>query len=91
MATQYEKRQKVKKDDESTDGSDTIPVELDRDAWDFFRHDVTNEYMRVEISYNLETGEAKVKEIKKIADSQPTAIHKVKELFSRKLFKIAYK
>lgn len=93
MASQYEKR-KAKAIKESVsqiaEAVEAVP-NFDRQAYDVFYDNTTRSYIRVMIDYDSVTGAAKVRETKKLSDSQPLAIQKMNEMFVRKILGIGEK
>lgn len=103
MASQYEKRQKAKKDSEVTgvvhnpsaedfrQGEPPANPGVTRDAYDVFLDTERNKYIRVRINYNLETGKVEIVKVEDYADGQAVAQAKINEVFVRKMFKLDYK
>lgn len=99
MASQYEKRQKAKKDAEGTvDPQTNVEKEetvenpgVTRDAYDVYLDTDRNKFIRVRINYNLEKGTAEIVKVEDYADGQAVAQAKINEVFVRKLFKLDYK
>lgn len=79
MATQYEKR-KLKEMGPQPN--------LDRVGYDVVWDDKLHKYMKVVIEYCIVTGEAQVKEVEAIADSQPLANYRMQEIFAKKILGI---
>ena len=89
MATQYEKRKAktgtVKK--KIADLKDQMDkIEFDKTAHDIIFNEEDRNYYEIVVEYSLKDNVARIKESKKIADSQPLAVFRSKEIFMKKLF-----
>jgi len=86
MSSQYEKRKmKAKKKVVKKTVKPEVEVTYDRTAYDVFRDGDTSKFMIAEVEYDSVTKQARVKEVKYFADSQPVANYKIKELYAKKL------
>jgi hypothetical protein len=89
VASQFEKRKAARAVVDAGEGSDG-PTEA---VYTHLGYDVLfdpkkRKYVRINLEYNLTTGQARVKDTKDIADSQPVATMKMTELFTRKILGI---
>lgn len=86
MANQYEKRKAKQKVEASENNqAEQVTPTYTHEAVDVVYNEDTRTFSKVLVSYNLVTGEAKVKETKAIADSIAVANYKMKEIFAKKL------
>lgn len=86
MASQYEKR-KAKTIVRDTGEGAEKPEDIvwTGQAFDIVFDREARRYMKVTVNYNAETNQAEVLEVKSVADSQPVAVQKMQELFTKKI------
>jgi hypothetical protein len=86
--SQYDKRKAKVASVEAIEEPPEEVIVYDRTAHDVLFDPKKRKYVRVNLEYNLTTGQARVKDTKDIADSQPVATMKITELFTRKILGI---
>ena len=69
---------------------DTVEPSWTGIGYDIFLDPDTRTYYRVDIEYDKNSGQARVKEISPVADSQPVATRKMNELFTRKVLGLPF-
>ena len=83
MSTQFEKRKAKDKKTDSTQEPNYNAL-----AYDVLLDYENKRFTLVTIEYDIETGSARIKETKELADSQPVATYRMSELFTKKILGI---
>lgn len=88
MPSQFEKRKA--KTTKKIETPELPPVEHNytRMGHDVFFDSDKRCYIIVDIEYDIDSGAARIKEIRNLADSQPVATYKTNEIFTKKILNL---